>query len=169
MTNVWIVDYVADGKDLNILFSFREMRYDWISDSKQNFWLFIWQSTYCSRDIINSRSNVNIWTVVFRSIVKVCRKIVTWTMSPTTNTIAKQLTISAWFWITNSWLRIGGFFLSFLLPSFLNVADISLCFHFRTIFQLKVFAAQVDLIVLEQWTMNYNRIQISYYRCEFNF
>merc|ERR1719158_2397104 len=34
----------------------------------------------------------------------------TWNMRPTTKTMATQATMSAWFWITNSWLRTGGFF-----------------------------------------------------------
>lgn len=66
-------------------------------------------------------------------------------MSPTTNTIATHETISAWFWITNSWLKIGGFFLSFLLPGFLNVADMAfdLFYYFGDfwdfLFSLKVY------------------------------
>lgn len=34
-------------------------------------------------------------------------------ISPRRNTIATQETISAWFWMTNSWLSIGGFLLVF--------------------------------------------------------
>lgn len=34
-------------------------------------------------------------------------------MSPSRNTIATQETISAWFWMTNSWLSTGGFLLLF--------------------------------------------------------
>lgn len=37
--------------------------------------------------------------------------LLTWNMRPMTKTIATQDTISAWFWIKNSWLRIGGFLL----------------------------------------------------------
>lgn len=33
----------------------------------------------------------------------------TWTISPMTMTMATQDTMSAWFWMTNSWLSIGGF------------------------------------------------------------
>lgn len=50
---------------------------------------------------------------------------------PTTNTIATQLTISAWFWMTNSWLRIGGFFLSFLLPKGLLARNADMALHFH--------------------------------------
>ena len=32
-------------------------------------------------------------------------------MSPTTKTMAMQATMSAWFWMTNSWLKMGGFLL----------------------------------------------------------
>lgn len=38
---------------------------------------------------------------------------VIWNMSPKTKTMATQATISAWFWITNSWLRNGGFLVFF--------------------------------------------------------
>lgn len=40
----------------------------------------------------------------------------TWMVSPTTNIIATEAIISAWFWITNSWLKIGGFLLEDFLP-----------------------------------------------------
>jgi len=40
----------------------------------------------------------------------------TWTISPITNTMAMHDTISAWFWIKNSWLNIGGFLLEDFLP-----------------------------------------------------
>ena len=33
-------------------------------------------------------------------------------MRPTTKTMATQATMSAWFWMTNSWLRMGGFLLA---------------------------------------------------------
>jgi hypothetical protein len=32
-------------------------------------------------------------------------------MSPTTKTMATQATMSAWFWMMNSWLKMGGFLL----------------------------------------------------------
>lgn len=75
------------------------------------------------------------WT--WRKFMGNCHKL-TCTIRPTTNTIATQLTISAWFWITNSWLRIGGFFLSFLLPNGLarNADDIIIFSLFFT--QLQV-------------------------------
>lgn len=40
----------------------------------------------------------------------------TWTISPITNTMAMHDTISAWFWIKNSWLNMGGFLLEDFLP-----------------------------------------------------
>lgn len=36
----------------------------------------------------------------------------TWTMRPMTMTMATQDTISAWFWMMNSWLRMGKFLLA---------------------------------------------------------
>lgn len=36
----------------------------------------------------------------------------TWIISPMTITIATQDTMSAWFWMTNSWLRTGRFLLA---------------------------------------------------------
>ncbi len=35
----------------------------------------------------------------------------TWNISPTTKIMAMHATMSAWFWITNSWLNNGGFLL----------------------------------------------------------
>lgn len=48
-------------------------------------------------------------------------------MRPTTKNIATQDIISAWFCMTNSWLNIGGFFLSFLLANgfVLNADDMA--------------------------------------------
>ena len=50
--------------------------------------------------------------ILFRHVT---RKLVgTWNMRPITNTIATHDTMSAWFWIKNSWLKIGGFLLLLL-------------------------------------------------------
>ena len=47
----------------------------------------------------------NIWTC-WKSMPD---RHLTWNTSPITKNMAMQDTISAWFWITNSWLRSGGF------------------------------------------------------------
>lgn len=53
--------------------------------------------------------------------------ILTGNISPTTNTIATHETISAWFWITNSWLKNGGFLLDDFLAIPGLMAIFSLC------------------------------------------
>jgi len=42
-----------------------------------------------------------------------------WNISPTTKTMATQATMSAWFWMTNSWLKTGGFLVFFPLTTIL--------------------------------------------------
>ena len=42
----------------------------------------------------------------------------TWAMSPTTITMATHDTMSAWFWMMNSWLNIGGFLFDVFLTGF---------------------------------------------------
>lgn len=49
----------------------------------------------------NTRTPFNMWTGLTSNI------------SPRRNTIATQETISAWFWMTNSWLSTGGFLVVF--------------------------------------------------------
>lgn len=51
-------------------------------------------------------------------LTKLNEKVEIWltcTIRPITKTIATQDTISAWFWIMNSWLKIGGFLLELFL------------------------------------------------------
>ena len=59
----------------------------------------------------------------------ISRELYTCTMSPMTKIIVTQEMMSAWFWITNSWLIIGGFLLEFFLPL---IATILTYFHFST-------------------------------------
>lgn len=54
----------------------------------------------------------------------------TCTIKPTTKTIATQETMSAWFCMTNSWLRIGGFLFELLRPFIATIlAQTSACVH----------------------------------------
>lgn len=45
----------------------------------------------------------------------------TWSIKPTTKTMATQLMISAWFWMTNSWLKNGGFLFFWFLIGFIAI------------------------------------------------
>lgn len=47
----------------------------------------------------------------------------TWIMRPMTKTMATQETMSAWFWMTNSWLRIGGFLVELFRPLIATILD----------------------------------------------
>ena len=54
----------------------------------------------------------------------------TWNIRPTTNTMATQATMSAWVWMTNSWLNMGGFlvprfFIGILLPKFHKLFEVA--------------------------------------------
>ena len=52
--------------------------------------------------------------------------LLTWNISPTTKTIATHATMSAWFWMTNSWLKMGGFLLDDLLLTAMATAVLSI-------------------------------------------
>lgn len=84
-----------------------------ISFSHSNFFRSLWMKYDMKWLVIMFYANMHEDLVVI--------SLHTCIISPTTKTIATQLTISAWFWITNSWLKIGGFFLSFLLPKGFNL------------------------------------------------
>lgn len=49
----------------------------------------------------------------------------TWTIRPTTKTMATQETMSAWFCMTNSWLSIGGFLFELFLPFIATILALS--------------------------------------------
>lgn len=53
----------------------------------------------------------------------------TCTIRPITKTMATQETMSAWFCMTNSWLRIGGFLLELLRPFTVTILADRACVH----------------------------------------
>lgn len=68
---------------------------------------------------------INLQSCTLQPVQKIATskfKNITWNIRPTTNTMAMHEIISAWFWMTNSWLSIGGFLPLFglLIPMFAN-------------------------------------------------
>lgn len=65
-------------------------------------------------------------------------------IKPRRNTIATQETISAWFWMTNSWLSTGGFLLVFFrIP--MSTRFVQLLLHCSRVFSLLLPDSKISL------------------------
>lgn len=81
------------------------------------------ESHYCQFQTINDaffmHPQQNIWTPPSAMSTWISYMIIncrvtnshTWKINPTTKSMAMHATMSAWFWMINSWLKIGGFLL----------------------------------------------------------
>lgn len=78
-------------------------------------WCYWWghlQRKFIQKSLL-SISKQNIWTPPSAMSTWNCRitNSHTWKINPTTKSMAMHATMSAWFWMINSWLKIGGFLL----------------------------------------------------------